>query len=41
MAKDAIIFACANPIPEIWPWEAKEAGAQNRGYRPVGLSPTR
>ena len=27
MAKDAIIFACANPIPEIWPWEAKEAGA--------------
>ncbi len=28
MAKDAIIFACANPIPEIWPWEAKEAGAK-------------
>jgi len=27
MAKDAIIFACANPVPEIWPWEAKEAGA--------------
>jgi malate dehydrogenase (oxaloacetate-decarboxylating) len=27
MAKDAIIFACANPIPEIWPWDAKEAGA--------------
>jgi malate dehydrogenase (oxaloacetate-decarboxylating) len=27
MAKDAILFACANPIPEIWPWEAKEAGA--------------
>ncbi len=27
MAKDAIIFACANPIPEIWPWEAREAGA--------------
>ncbi|MCR4392226.1 MAG: NADP-dependent malic enzyme [Candidatus Acetothermia bacterium] len=27
MAKDAIVFACANPIPEIWPWEAKEAGA--------------
>jgi malate dehydrogenase (oxaloacetate-decarboxylating) len=26
MAKDSIIFACANPIPEIWPWEAKEAG---------------
>lgn len=27
MAKDAILFACANPVPEIWPWEAKEAGA--------------
>ena len=27
MAKDPIIFACANPVPEIWPWEAKEAGA--------------
>jgi len=27
MAKDAIVFACANPIPEIWPWEAKDAGA--------------
>ena len=26
MAKDAIGFFCANPIPEIWPWEAKEAG---------------
>lgn len=28
MAKDSILFACANPIPEIWPWEAKEAGAR-------------
>ncbi len=28
MAKDAIVFACANPIPEIWPWEAIEAGAR-------------
>lgn len=27
MAKDAIVFACANPIPEIWPWEAQAAGA--------------
>jgi len=27
MAKDAILFACANPVPEIWPWEAREAGA--------------
>ena len=28
MADDAILFACANPIPEIWPWEAEEAGAK-------------
>jgi malate dehydrogenase (oxaloacetate-decarboxylating) len=28
MADDAILFACANPIPEIWPWEAEEAGVQ-------------
>jgi malate dehydrogenase (oxaloacetate-decarboxylating) len=28
MAKDAIVFACANPVPEIWPWEATEAGAR-------------
>lgn len=28
MTKDAIVFAAANPIPEIWPWEAKEAGAR-------------
>jgi len=28
MANDAIIFACANPIPEIWPWDAQEAGAR-------------
>ncbi len=27
MAKDAVLFACANPVPEIWPWEAKAAGA--------------
>jgi malate dehydrogenase (oxaloacetate-decarboxylating) len=27
MASDAIVFACANPLPEIWPWEAKAAGA--------------
>ena len=27
MARDPIIFACANPVPEIWPWEAQEAGA--------------
>ncbi|MFO0902498.1 MAG: NADP-dependent malic enzyme [Pirellulales bacterium] len=28
MARDAIVFACANPVPEIWPWEAREAGAR-------------
>jgi malate dehydrogenase (oxaloacetate-decarboxylating) len=28
MARDAIVFACANPLPEIWPWDAKEAGAR-------------
>ncbi|MCD4690229.1 malate dehydrogenase, partial [bacterium] len=28
MAKDAIVFVCANPVPEIWPWEAEEAGAR-------------
>jgi malate dehydrogenase (oxaloacetate-decarboxylating) len=27
MAKNSIVFATANPIPEIWPWEAKDAGA--------------
>jgi len=28
MNDDAILFAEANPIPEIWPWEAKEAGVR-------------
>lgn len=28
MAQNSIIFACANPIPEIWPWDAQEAGAR-------------
>src|SRR6266566_3765504 len=28
MANGSVIFACANPIPEVWPWEAKEAGAK-------------
>lgn len=28
MATDSIVFACANPLPEIWPWDAKEAGAK-------------
>ena len=28
MAEDSIVFSSANPVPEIWPWEAKEAGAR-------------
>jgi malate dehydrogenase (oxaloacetate-decarboxylating) len=28
MANDSIVFACANPLPEIWPWDAKAAGAR-------------
>ncbi len=28
MARDAIVFACANPVPEIWPDAAREAGAR-------------
>ena len=38
MAHDAIVFACANPVPEIWPWEAKAAGARDLRDRPLGLS---
>ncbi len=28
MADDAVVFATANPVPEIWPWDAKDAGAR-------------
>jgi malate dehydrogenase (oxaloacetate-decarboxylating) len=28
MRADAIVFACANPVPEIWPDDAKAAGAR-------------
>jgi malate dehydrogenase (oxaloacetate-decarboxylating) len=28
MNSDAVVIAAANPIPEIWPWEAKAAGAR-------------
>jgi malate dehydrogenase (oxaloacetate-decarboxylating) len=28
MARNAIVFACANPTPELWPWDATEAGAK-------------
>ncbi|MDR2484618.1 MAG: NADP-dependent malic enzyme [Treponema sp.] len=27
MADKSIVFACANPVPEIWPYAAKEEGA--------------
>lgn len=27
MAPDPVVFLCSNPIPEMWPWDAKEAGA--------------
>jgi malate dehydrogenase (oxaloacetate-decarboxylating) len=28
MNSNAIVFSCANPIPEIWPWVAQKAGAR-------------
>ncbi|MCW4049453.1 MAG: NADP-dependent malic enzyme [Candidatus Bathyarchaeota archaeon] len=28
MASDPIVFACANPVPEIWPWVAEKAGVK-------------
>jgi malate dehydrogenase (oxaloacetate-decarboxylating) len=28
MAPDAVVFACANPVPEIWPDAARAAGAR-------------
>ena len=28
MERDSIIFPCSNPTPEIWPWDAIEAGAR-------------
>jgi malate dehydrogenase (oxaloacetate-decarboxylating) len=27
MAEGAVVFVCANPVPEIWPYAAKEEGA--------------
>jgi malate dehydrogenase (oxaloacetate-decarboxylating) len=27
MAPDPIVFLCSNPVPEMWPWDATEAGA--------------
>ena len=38
MADDPVVFATANPVPEMWPWEAKENGvrivATGRSYFP-------
>ena len=28
MASSSICFLCANPVPELWPWEARRAGAK-------------
>ncbi len=28
MNEGAVVFACANPIPEIWPWDAKASGVK-------------
>lgn len=28
MADDPVLFCTANPVPEMWPWEAKEMGAK-------------
>ncbi len=28
MAPGPVVFVCANPVPEIFPWDAKEAGAR-------------
>jgi len=28
MARNAIVFACSNPLPEMYPWDAREAGAR-------------
>jgi malate dehydrogenase (oxaloacetate-decarboxylating) len=28
MGSNSVVFACANPVPEIWPWEAKKGGAK-------------
>ncbi len=28
MADNSIVFVCANPVPEIFPWDAKDAGAR-------------
>ncbi len=40
MADNSIVFACANPVPEIWPWDAKQAARE--WWQRVGvICPTR
>lgn len=29
MARDAMVCACGNPVPDIWPWEAADAEASS------------
>ena len=31
MADKPIVFCCANPVPEIYPYMTKEAGSVHRG----------
>ena len=38
MHRDAIVFACANPTPEIFPDEARAGGRGRRQHRPQRLS---
>ena len=38
MARDAIVFAMANPVPEITPEEARAAGVARDGHGPQRLS---
>jgi malate dehydrogenase (oxaloacetate-decarboxylating) len=39
MSANAIVFACANPVPEIWPWDADDAGAKS-SLRAAAISRT-
>ena len=41
MAKDAIVFACANPTPEIFPDEAKAGGAKSSSPPAAATTRTR
>ena len=41
MNKDPMVFACANPVPEIYPDEAKKGGAAVIGTGRSDFPPTR